>query len=170
MKILSFFVLIFFAFSCTKNISLQYKYPNEVLSDDYGILNELNLTKIKDIGEFNSEPSSIPRWICFESKNFHAQCVNTDYDENLKFVTGDLDLNVKENGKEIHLDFNAVIAKSVCEEHLKTWRKIMTDEKYFCLAANYLATNKMNPNKMTGFFHLLKTKKGCDSWFIGDCK
>ncbi len=46
----------------------------------------------------------------------------------------------------------------------------MFDEKYFCLSATLLAIDKNDLNKISVFFHRLKTKKGCDSWFDGDCK
>jgi len=170
MKLFFLLISIFFLHSCKKESSLHSKYPEAVVSDDYGILTESDVSQVKEIGEFNTEPSSLPRWICFESKNFKAKCINADYNDSLKFITGDLDLNVNENGKELHLDFNAVIANSACEEHLSSWKKLLSDEKYFCLSATLLAIDKSDPRKISGLFHQLKTKKGCDSWFVNDCK
>lgn len=171
MKILLSFLLILS--SCTYKKSLQTMYPMKLLSDDTGILTEADMHDNgfhENIGEFSTEPSSGPRWICFESKSFFSKCINASYNEKFNADSGELDMIIKQKGKEYRLVFNSVVSNNTCEEHRSAWTKIMSDEKYFCLSATFLAIDKKDPSKITGFFNRLKTKKGCDSWFVGDCK
>lgn len=140
---MKFFLILILVLSSCSNISfLQTKYPMKLLSNDYGILSEEDMYDKGfqvPIGEFGTEPSSEPRWICFESIKFESKCINVGYSEELKENSGDLDLVVKQEGKEFRLDFNAVISNSTCEEHRSAWKKIMKDEECFCLSATLLA-------------------------------
>lgn len=171
---MKFFLMLIFVLSSCSNISpLQSKYPMKLLSNDHGILTEEDMYdkgfQVK-IEEFGTEPSSEPRWICFETINFKSKCIDVGYSEELKENSADLDFVVKQEGKELRLDFNSIVSNDTCEEHRSTWKKIMTGEKYFCVSATMLAIDQKDANKISGFFRRLKTKKGCDSWFEGDCK
>ena len=116
-------ILVISLSSCTNISSLQNKYSKKLLSNDYEILTEVDMHD-KDfkanLGEFNTVPSSEPRWICFESKNFESKCINVGYIEELKENSGDLEMVIKQGGKELRLDFNSIVSKNTCEEHRST--------------------------------------------------
>jgi hypothetical protein len=142
------------------------------LSDEFGILTEEDMHDkgfLEDIGKLGTEPTSAPRWICFETKNFSSKCINISYSEKFNADSGDLEMIINQDKKEFRLGFDSIISNETCEEHRTAWMKIMKDEKYFCLSSTLLAIDEKDSNKITGFFYKLKTKKGCDSWFVGSC-
>jgi hypothetical protein len=170
MKYLFIFLLILSG--CENKKSLQSKYPLKLLSDDYGILKESDMHDkgfLEDIGEFSTEPSSAPRWICFDVKDFTSKCINVSYSEKFNTNSGDLDMVVKHVRKEYRFSFNSIVSNEICEEHRAEWKKVMDGEKYFCLSSTLLAIDKRDSNKISGIFYRLKTKKGCDSWFVDHC-
>lgn len=114
----------------------------KLLSDDYGILTEEDM---HDKG-FQVKIGEL-------GAELESKCINVSYSEELKENSADLDFVVRREGRELRLDFNSITSNNACEEHRSAWKKIMKDA-----------------NKISGFFHRLKTKKGCDSWFEGDCK
>lgn len=170
--ILSF--TIFFLFSCTKNNTLHERYPDKLLSDDHGILRKEDLIDKRDVLPLmalgiDSNPAS--RWHCFESINLNSKCIKSDNKvKELNDYAADFEMSIDENGKKYEYYFRGLISFEGCEEHRSTWKKLMEGEKYFCVSGTLLKIDSKDQNKISGAFDRLKTKKGCDSWFIGDCK
>ena len=67
---LTVFLFISFVFSsCSKQISLHEKFPDELLTKDFGILTEKELFDKNynyPIGKLDYQSSPTPRWSCFE--------------------------------------------------------------------------------------------------------
>ena len=57
----------------------------------------------------------------------------------------------------------------------KKWQKLMKNEKYVCLAGSMGRTEKKTKHnklhiKYLWIFEKIKTLKGCDSYFTGQCE
>lgn len=171
-------VLIFFSLllliSCVGKKSLHEKFPEELLTEDFGILTQkdlFNKTYVYPIGKLDTQSSPAPRWFCFENKEniFKAKCIPTGKNEEIGEIGSELEMKLKSDEKVIEYYFDRNISHEVCEEHRLAWKKIMEGEKYFCVSARLMEVDTKNTNKIQGAFDKLKTKKGCDSLFIGQC-
>lgn len=165
---------IFFLFSCTNKTTLHEKFPDKLLSDDHGILRKEDLIDKRDVlplGALGIDSNPASRWHCFESINLKSKCIKSDQKvEELNDYAADFEMSIVENGKKYDYNFRGLISFERCEEHRSTWKKLMEGEKYFCVSGALLKIDSKDKNRIFGFFDRLKTNKGCDSWFNGDCK
>ena len=165
-------ISVFLSISCTKRNSLQDKFPNKLLSNDYGILSEQDLVDKRDVLPLDSlgiHSNPAPRWICFESENLISKCIKSEEKvEELNNYASDFEMTINEAGKQYEYFFRSLISYEGCEEHRTKWKKLIEGEKYFCISGSMMSVE--NKTKITGAFHKFKTKKGCDAWFYKDCK
>lgn len=169
--------LLFTVFSCAKKNSLHEKFPEVLLTDDFGILTEKDLfdkAYTYPIGKLDTHPSPAPRWFCFdtEASKLNVKCISSgDKIEGTDEYLSDLEMSVESSGKRIKYDFGfSTISYYACEEHRLAWEKIIKDERSFCVAARLMEVDSKDSNRISGTFHMFKTKKGCDSLFLDDCK
>ncbi len=177
-------ILIFLClFPCIKgnavSISAQKKYPNVLLSNDYGILNE------NDLGDFswrfpkNQQPPFNPKemggnyWQCFPRESIKIILKDTgsssdDFGWRDNIATLTIEVWVSKNlVHEYEMRKNLSITDF--EKRFNKWRNIMKGEKYVCLAGDYVNYVHKNENgiERDGYgwlFEKIKTKKDCDSY------
>jgi len=154
------------------------KYPYQLITTDYGILNEANLKRYIDgiIPEpFNWEITGFDYWQCFPTKDVTVWYDKGAYDPYDKVVRSDPHISIKTSSMTTHeyeprRNFSIEYAK----KKVVKWKKLMKDEKYVCIGGAFAGTHKKikNGKNITThgwIFENLKTKKGCDSYFSEWC-
>jgi hypothetical protein len=60
---------------------------------------------------------------------------------------------------------------STYEDRFNLWLKLMKNEKYVCLLGDFVYREEKTKGVVSQHwvFEKIKTKKGCDSYFAGDC-
>lgn len=162
------------------NISLKQKYPNTVLTDDYGILNEIDLDShldgVKHPPKFSKQSREFIYWQCFARDAVRVSL------EDLGFSPEDDDeSDIKYNGENkaaltfFVLDKNHRTYKyivwgrlpiTLAESKFNQYLKLMRDEPYICLAGSY--TEKRSQIDEWAFVKL-KTGKGCIAYHDNGC-
>jgi len=179
-----FFIFIFLClFPCIKSnavsMSAQKKYPNVLLSNDYGILSE------NDLGDFSwgfpknkrfpFHPKKVGGnyWQCFprESIKITLQDTGSSISEiGWKDNIADLKIEVRVNQNLVHeYEMRKLWSVADFEKRFNKWREMMKGEKYVCLAGDFVNYEHKNENgnerDVYGWiFEKIKTKKGCDSY------
>lgn len=162
--------------------SIRQKYPNVLLTDDYGILNENDLASytwsVKPAPFSIKEGLEYNYWQCFprdhisitlEDKGYSASEIGGD--ENY----GDLMIRVwLDNGISHRYYMRRAWPVSGYGDMFSDWQKFMKNEKYVCLAGRFSSYKETKRNgktwkKYSWVYEKLKTKKGCDSFFAGQC-
>jgi hypothetical protein len=155
------------------------KYPYQLISTDYGILNEANLKRYVDgiiPKPFNWDITGFDYWQCFPTKNVTVWYDKGTYDPYDKVVRSDPHISIKASPMVTHeyeprKNFSIDFAK----EKVTIWRHLMKNEKYVCIGGAFTGTHKkiVNRKEITEhgwIYENLKTKKGCDSYFSGWCR
>jgi len=184
MRIIKTLILIFLCLlPCMKSsavsISAQKKYPNVLLSNDYDILNE------NDLGDFswgfpkNKRSPFNPKgiggnyWQCFPRESIKITLQDSGFstdDLGWKDNIGDLKIEVWVNKNLVHeYGMRKLLSITDFEKRFNKWQKIMKDEKYVCLAGDFVNYEHKNENGIERdvygwIFEKIKTKKGCDSY------
>ncbi len=170
-------ILIFFSKYAFSQNSLRAKYPNELLSDDYGVLTEKDL--LADENGIAIAPYKIHnaweafrRWQCFESKkllfHYHTWKDSDPYgalNEIATLCLFSFDVTDSSGIKHSYLIRRAKDVKT-CQMFFHKWKKIRKNEKYVCISgssANYEDGVKY------WFWGKIKTKKKCMAYFENEC-
>lgn len=164
--------------------SAKKKYPYQLLTADYGILNENDLAaytwKIThQMPAFSKGSLGINYWQCFARNQVSVTLEDTGgYSEDFPLNTtiADLTINVRDQSGITHeYGMRSVYDLPTYQRDFNRWQKLMKGEKYVCLGGDFVSVqNEFAPNgekiKVYGWiFDKLKTKKGCASYFEGDC-
>jgi hypothetical protein len=182
MKIYFSFFFIICLFYPTQNFAIDTKslkkYPYQLMTDDYGILNEANLKRYVDgiiPKPFQWDITGFDYWQCFSTKNVSAWYEKGEYDADEKITRGHPHLTIKNNSTEVHdyvvrRGFSLDYAKAKVEK----WTWLMKYQKYVCIGGSFSGTEEKiiggKKIKEHGWiFENLKTDKGCDSYFSGWC-
>jgi hypothetical protein len=155
------------------------KYPYSILTNDYGMLDEKDLDTytlgVKPPPYLPKEGHGYIYWQCFPRDNISISLTDTGYssediggDENFS----DLRIMVSDKSSGFHeYSMRRVWPTSTYEERFTLWLKLMKNEKYVCLAGNFINREEKSKGVMTSWvFEKIKTQKGCDSYFTGDCR
>jgi len=155
------------------------KYPYQLITTDYGILNEANLKRYVDgiiPKPFNWDITGFDYWQCFPTKNVTVWYDKGTYDPDDKVVRSDPHIRIKASPMVIHeyeprRNFSIDYAK----EKVAAWKRLMKNQQYVCIGGAFAGTHKKlkNGQEITEhgwIFENLKTKKGCDSYFSGWCR
>lgn len=154
------------------------KYPNQLLTNDYGILNEANLKRFTE--EVNVEPftgkfNELDYWRCYETKNVTVWYEKGDYDPDEKITHGSPYIRVKTDSNATY-DYvlRRAFSLDYAQDKVKKWQQLLKNQQYVCIGGSFVKTNEKIQNGKKKYNHLwvfenLKTKKGCDSYFSGWC-
>lgn len=158
-------------------ISLK-KYPYQLITTDYGILNEANLKRYVDgiiPKPFNWDITGFDYWQCFPTKNVTVWYDKGTYDPYDKVVRSDPHITIKAAPTVTHeyeprRNFSIDYAK----EKVAVWKRLMKNQQYVCIGGAFAGTHKKSENEKSilehgWMFENLKTKAGCDSYFSGWC-
>lgn len=171
----SFLVLLLFSpvFAKSNKNPLTKDFPYALLTDDFGVLTKDDLK----INSCLAEPSPISRdngaysyWQCFEIKKSNMICEGKKYDPDHGTRVSLLVLSGIRDGEMHDFISRRTISRNSCLLYQKEWRKLTKNEKYVCISGS-------NPSKeiqkkratWNWLFGRYKTKKGCDSYFHGEC-
>lgn len=154
---------------------LKKEFPYGLLTDDFGILNTQDLktnTCIAGPTAFSEQDriSPYPYWQCFEIRNSKMNCERGKYDPHEKAVMSMLVISGTRD-REIHEFISRrPIPLGSCRLYQKDWAKFTKNEKYVCVSG-IDHTKEVKGTKVTWnwIFGRYKTKKGCDSYFEGEC-
>lgn len=154
---------------------LKKAFPYGLLTDDFGILNKQDLktnTCIAEATPFSEKDkiSSYPYWQCFEVKNSKMICERGKYDPHEKVVMSMLVVSGIQDGEMHEFISRRPLPLRSCRLYQKDWQKFTRSEKYICISGS-------DPDKQikemkivwTWIFGRYKTRKGCDSYFRGEC-
>lgn len=178
---LSLFLFLFSFFSASADINthlseLHSTFPYALLTDDFGILTKDDLKINSCIAEpapflkIINKSYSYPYWQCFEIKKTNMVCEGRKYDPDSKSRVSMLVLSGVRDG-EMHEFINRrTIPLDSCRLYEKDWRKFTRSEKYICISGSDVSKEiKGKKIVWTWIFGRYKTKKGCDSYFEGEC-
>lgn len=162
--------------------SIRQKYPNVLLTEDHDILNENDLAPYT--WDIKPEPFSVKR----EAQYNYWQCFSR---EDVSLILEGMGYSSEEIGwKENHGDLKIVVGVgkgisheyvmrrlgsiSGCKEVFTRWQRLMKNEKYVCLAGRFsgrdiIIENNKEREVYSWIFEKIKTKRGCDSYFTGQC-
>jgi len=158
--------------------SLKKKYPYSVLTNDYGILNEKDLNDdFKPPIPFSPKNiSGYIYWQCYPRDNVTITLKDIGYSsQNISDNDGELTITVYRKSGILHkYSMRRNWPVMGVEKKFNRWMKLMKNEKYVCLAgSSAIREDKiMHGQKQQVYFwtfEKIKTKKGCDSYFDGDC-
>lgn len=174
------FFLIFFLLIVSNILlaesSLQKKYPDGLLTDDFGILKEEDLLYDIQKGnprkyEIEQDQAGYYRWQCFPVKNIklnYSTWRENDPQGASGIITNlyDFDLSIK-GGFYSHIYYGrrAVNYYSFWKFY-KEWKRTTKGEKYVCLNGE---PHEPKGKEKYWFWNKIKTKKRCMSLFSGKC-
>lgn len=174
----AFFVLLCLILPClSSGDSLQKKYPYARLTPDYGILSEEDLL----ISEQDADPTPLsqnsqayPYWQCFLTSQIEFACPDLEKDDGGTPMS-DILIKVKSNKQYEEFSGRHAVPLSTCQkEYVEKWNHLTHGEKYTCVAGISMNSEAKNINgkkitSRTWTYDRLKTKKGCVSYFEGEC-
>ncbi len=165
------------------NLGVQEKYSKILLIQDYGILSQDDLAAytrdVKPVIFSGEIGKNYNYWQCFPRANVTITLRDKGYSaEDIGNIEnyGNLLINVwSHDGISNEYSMRRPWAIDEQEIIFKKWQKLMKNEKYVCLSGNMgRSEKKIKHNKLhikySWIFEKIKTLKGCDSYFTGQCE
>jgi hypothetical protein len=177
-------ILILFFLGCSVSLAdshethlqeLRKEFPYGLLTDDYGILNKQDLRTNTCIAEpipFSEKHhvSSYPYWQCFEVRKSKMICERGKYDPHEKTLMSMLVVSGIRDGELHEFISRRPISFRSCRLYQRDWQKFTRNEKYVCVSgADPDKEIKEAKTVWVWIFGRYKTKRGCDSYFDGEC-
>ena len=155
-----------FSNAYAKSESLQKKYPDIVLSDDYGILDEADI-----LYDIQKSGRGAALWQCISTKDVrysYSTFVDVDPTGESDQVNTFCDFTFSAKKIEMQNFYYDRSARDIysCRKRNKKWKKITKGQSYVCLSGSF---SSFNGKRRIWFWNKTKTKKGCDSLFEGYC-
>jgi hypothetical protein len=147
---------------------LKSKFPNGLLSDDYGVLSlkdlALNACRLKPPLFSPGATDWYQYWICFERKNVLPTCDDEGVDETEGHIGR---VNIEASNQEVIYQFFERRPWPIrdCKSFVRDLKKIMTGTLHACVSASGITKEKKNKQgrmERLGFLHRFKTRKGCE--------
>lgn len=165
------------------SLAAKQKYPFTLLTDDYGILNDHDLSfYLSYIHTAPHFPKTVGEgyiyWQCFPRENVSITLEDYGYfEEDLgrKDTIGNIEIRAMIKPGVFHeYCIRKVWTTQYFQGVFNQWRKLMAKQKYVCLAGDFISRQEIVENgtkrDVSGwFFERLKTKNGCVSYFDGSC-
>lgn len=162
------------------NAALQKKYPYSVLTDDYGILNQVDLNSVLD-GVY--PPTSFPQkysayiyWQCFPREHVKIAIEDIGY-SSMNHDENDAEITITAFSKD-HTAHKYGMRRDwpvfSQEDRFNQYEKIMQAEKFVCIAGSFNESEEKTVNGRSyktnyWVFEKMKTKKGCEAYFENGC-
>jgi hypothetical protein len=149
---------------------LKSRYPYGLIGDDYGLLNEEDLSVNTCRGyatPFSGDQNmAYSYWQCFPIKNAKMECSSLGYDPVDKEETAYMIVEAQnKDGWHSYLARDAMEIHD-CKELMHAWKQKTHGEKYVCVSGSYGgSTGIRNGIKETHWvFDKFKTRKGCEAY------
>ncbi len=154
---------------------LKKAFPYGLLTDDFGILNiqdlKINACIAGPVPFLKQDKiSPYPYWQCFEVRNSKMTCEIGKYDPQEKAMMSMLVVSSTRNSELHEFISRRPVRLRSCRLYKKNWQKLTKNEKYICISgADH--SEETSGSKVTSawIFGRYKTRKGCDSYFRGEC-
>lgn len=161
-----------FAVEASKN-HLQKEFPHALLTSDFGVLAKDDL-KINSCMAtpvpFSKDNGAYSYWQCFEIMNSQMTCEGRKYSPDSKSRVSLLVLLGVRDGEPHEFISRRTMPLDSCRLYQKNWKKLTKNEKYVCISGSMSSKGILDGKvKWTWIFDRYKTKKGCDSYFEGEC-
>jgi len=162
----------------------KQKYPYILLTDDYGILNENDLASFtwgvapyKPFVPSFKEIYAMNYWQCFKREEVTIRLDDMGYpseDVDPEDTYGNLSIIVNANDCTHRYGMRRAWPVNNYLKEFNHWHKLLKNQKYVCIAGTFANFEEkiVNGEKHKFYqwqFDRIKTKKGCDSYFKGDC-
>lgn len=171
---------------------LKQKYPYAVLTDDYGILNEIDLDSeldgVKHPPLFSTKNKGHIYWQCFPRDSVTISLEDLGYsqeDDPGSYVTynGENNANVTITAKSKDGIFHKYMMWtnfpiSLTADRFNSYLKLMHGEKHICIAGSYLEKEAIiikreieDTRQKIYYWGLVKVKttKGCEAYYRNGC-
>lgn len=154
---------------------LKKEFPYGLLTDDFGILNKQDLKINTCIAEpvpfsYEKRVSSYPYWQCFEVRKSKMTCELGKFDADEKAVMSMLVVSGVRDGELHEFISRRPIPLGSCRLYQKDWQKFTKNEKFVCVSgADPGKEIKDDNTAWVWIFGRYRTRKGCDSYFDGEC-
>lgn len=175
MKLLLILLLFFFT-TLSRPISLREKYPDGLLTDDYGILNDADL--LKEIKNGTPRPydktqfqPGYNRWQCFSLKNVkfgYEKWRDSDPGGPYGVIVDmcDFYFDVRQNKIRNYYHDRRARRLEYCQGVEKIWIELTKKQTHVCICGDASSTED---GETFWTWIKYKTKLGCDSLFEGEC-
>jgi hypothetical protein len=162
------------------DITLKQKYPNTILTDDYGILNEIDLDShldgVKHPPKFSKISKVFIYWQCFPRDSLRVtlqdlgSSLEDDDESDIKYNgenEASLTISVFNKNHTVHKYVVwGRLPITLAESKFNQYLKLMQNEPYVCLAGSY-TENQSGINEWA--FMKMKTHKGCIAYHRDGC-
>lgn len=175
-RILFYIIILTILNACTILEKSNKNYYTTLLTSGFGVLNKKDIESasaemVKPVPPY-SPNSSYKYWQCFQARSVSLKCRSWRDD---KMMMGEGDIKVYSNDVQHEYGFRRAWEIENCKSHLNYWLKLTKNSKVVCLLGEPAGQEeKVVDGKkiiIKGWvWDRLKTKKGCDSYFEGDCK
>lgn len=151
------------------------KYLYQLLTEDYGILDENDLGlyawEFQTNKPFSEKITGRNYWQCFPTSDVSFDYSDGSYNDDVKAKTYSFVLTAKNEKGQLHEYMRKMpISKQDCQLVDCEWKKLMNDQRYVCLGGSFITHEKKitQGHKVQVYlwtFDKIKTKNGCDSYF-----
>ena len=180
-----FFVIVFvtFSFDLLAFKPLMERYPQGLLTKDYGILTEKDLLfDVEKWGEYPQydvtryQPGQV-RWQCFRTKEVsysYSTSRDNEGPNNSMITLCDFRIWIKSTEPAHQYSGRRAWPVENCRDLHQVWKRLTRGEDYLCLSGHPDSLEKADKNEKfqnikEWTWSKIKTKKGCHSYFVGDC-
>lgn len=171
---------------------LKQKYPHAVLTDDYGLLNEIDLDSeldgVKHPPSFSTKNKGYIYWQCFPRESVRVSLVDfgdspeDDPESDVKYNgenNAKLTITAQSKGGVFHQYVMwSKFPLSLTQDRFNRYLKLMHGEKHICIAGSYLEKEatiikgEIEEEKQKTYywgFEKIKTTKGCEAYHRNGC-
>jgi hypothetical protein len=151
--------------SDASDMNIQKKYPNTLLTSDYGILN------VSDFQVYNSSTEvGLNSWQCFPTSEISVRFEKLGYDPDSKLNFATLKITVYRGNIVHEYELKRGFPVNDCRDMQNLWASLMKNQKHVCIGGSYVDQHerafKGKKQQIYGWvFDRMKTKKGCGAYF-----
>lgn len=155
---------------------MHSRFPYGLLGEDYGILSEDDLAANTCHGlprPFSSDSYAYPYWQCFETRETRFICESLDVKRRPQSAAPHLpviEVTSKTRGQQEFLGRRGIDADD-CNEIKRSYDQLTQGTHYVCISGEFGGLDQPLSRNASSYWVLdkFKTRKGCDSYFVGGC-
>lgn len=156
-------------------LAAKTKHPYSLIGDDFGILDEQDLAANTCTAEpepFSTTSTAFPYWRCFPTSEVRMICDEDGWIPE-PFEGKQVLVVLRVDGRHGRHEYLARRPMGVasCYSFLVDFERLTKDTQHVCLSGAFHRTVPDDDDHPISYwdFDKYKTRKGCDSYFVGDC-